>query len=50
MIFALGLVFGGASGGITYALTADSGVALLVGVAAAILTWLGVASIIFIDD
>ncbi|MEU3426617.1 hypothetical protein [Streptomyces gardneri] len=50
MTFILGLLLGGLSGGITYALTADSGAALVVGIIAAVLTWLGLATLLIADD
>ncbi|ELP64167.1 hypothetical protein PV735_05420 [Streptomyces turgidiscabies] len=49
-LFLLGLALGGISGGVTYGLTADSGVAGIVGVIAAVLTWFGLATVIFGDD
>ncbi|MFF5972248.1 hypothetical protein ACFY7C_12085 [Streptomyces sp. NPDC012769] len=50
MIFALGLILGGLSGGVTYGLTTDGGAALLVGVIAAVLTWCGLATLLIADD
>ncbi|MGW8762351.1 hypothetical protein ACWGN5_07610 [Streptomyces sp. NPDC055815] len=50
MILLLGLVLGGLSGGITYALTAEASLALLVGIVATVLTWLGAATLLFLDD
>ncbi len=48
--FILGVVLGAISGGVTYGLTTDGQLAALVGVVAAVLTWLGVAALIFADD
>ena len=49
-VFILGIVLGAISGGITYGLTADGQLAAIVGIVAAVLTWLGVATLIFADD
>lgn len=49
-LFLLGLVLGGISGGVTYGLTTDGQVAAIVGGIAAILTWLGIATLIFAND
>ncbi|MFJ6935714.1 hypothetical protein [Streptomyces sp. NPDC101132] len=49
-LFVLGLVLGVISGGFTYGLTADGGLASLVGVGAAVATWLGVALLVVVDD
>lgn len=46
----LGLALGGISGGVTFGLTANSQVAAIVGIIAAALTWLGIATLIFADD
>ncbi|MEU6057967.1 hypothetical protein [Streptomyces sp. NPDC047097] len=48
--FIVGLLFGGLSGGITHALTGDSRLAVIVGLIAAVLTWLGGATLIVLDD
>lgn len=49
-IFILGIVFGAISGGVTYGLTAEGQLAAIVGIVAAVLTWLGIASLIIADD
>ncbi|MFE7073780.1 hypothetical protein ACFU96_27205 [Streptomyces sp. NPDC057620] len=49
-IFLLGLVLGGISGGVTFSLTADGQLAAIIGIIAAVLTWLGLATLIFADD
>jgi hypothetical protein len=49
-VFILGVVLGAISGGVTYGLTADGQLAAIVGVAAAVLTWLGLATLIIADD
>lgn len=49
-LFLLGIVTGGLSGGITYALTADTAVALVVAAIAAGLTWLGIVTFLVADD
>lgn len=48
--FLLGLVLRAISGGATYGLTADGQLAAIVGAIAAVLTWLGIASLIIADD
>lgn len=48
--FLLGLALGAASGGVTYWSTHDGGLSALVGGAAAVLTWLGIAALIFVFD
>ncbi|WP_394436208.1 hypothetical protein [Streptomyces sp. SGAir0957] len=49
-LFLLGLALGGISGGVTFGLTADGQLAAIVGGIAAVLTWLGIAALIFVDD
>ncbi|MER8083815.1 hypothetical protein ABTZ57_01300 [Streptomyces sp. NPDC094048] len=49
-LFLLGLTLGGASAGTTYWWTADSQAAAVVGIIAAVLTWLGVTTFIALDD
>lgn len=49
-LFLLGVALGGISGGVTYALTADGQLAAILGVIAAVLTWLGIATVIFAND
>ncbi|WND34013.1 hypothetical protein RI578_06755 [Streptomyces sp. BB1-1-1] len=49
-VFLAGLLLGGASGGVTYGMTADDQLAVIAGVIATVLTWLGCAFLIFIDD
>ncbi|MBE4790990.1 hypothetical protein [Streptomyces caniscabiei] len=49
-LFLLGLLLGGISGGVTYGLTAEGQIGAIVGAAAAVLTWLGCAAVIFVDD
>lgn len=49
-LFLLGLVLGGISGGVTFGLTADGQLAAIIGIIAAVLTWLGLATLIFADD
>ncbi|MGW4493766.1 hypothetical protein [Streptomyces sp. NPDC004376] len=49
-VFVLGLLLGAVSGGVTYGLTVDTPLAAIVGMAAAFLTWLGIATLIFVDD
>lgn len=48
--FLAGLALGGISGGVTYALTTDDHLAALAAVIAAVLTWLGVATLLLFDD
>lgn len=48
--FILGLVLGALSGGVTFGLTADGQLAAIIGVIAAVLTWLGLATLIIADD
>lgn len=50
MTFIIGLLLGGISGGLTYALTDDSELGLIVGVIVTVLAWLGVAGILVLDD
>ncbi|MEU2075462.1 hypothetical protein [Streptomyces sp. NPDC013489] len=50
MTFLLGLILGGLSGAITYALTTDTTTALIIGAIAAVLTWLGLATLLIADD
>ena len=49
-LFILGLALGALSGGVTYGLTTDGQTAAIVAAAATILTWLGIACVIFLDD
>ncbi|MFE3049574.1 hypothetical protein ACFXIY_21280 [Streptomyces albidoflavus] len=49
-LFFLGLLLGGLSGGVTFGLTADGQIAAIVGAIAAVLTWLGIATLLFADD
>ncbi|MFI6032987.1 hypothetical protein ACIBBD_02155 [Streptomyces sp. NPDC051315] len=49
-VFILGIVLGAISGGVTYGLSADGQLAAIVGAIAAVLTWLGIASLIIADD
>ncbi|WP_416975633.1 hypothetical protein [Streptomyces sp. 4F14] len=48
--FILGLVLAALSGGITYGLTTDGQLAAIVGTIAAVLTWLGIATLLIADD
>lgn len=48
--FLLGLVLGGISGGVTFALTTNGQLSALIAAIAAVLTWLGIAALIFADD
>lgn len=50
MTFLLGVILGAVSGGLTYALTAEGLLALIIGAVVMILTWLGFAGVIVIDD
>ena len=49
-LFILGLALGGISGGVTFGLTADGQLAAIVGIIAAVLTWFGLATLLFADD
>jgi hypothetical protein len=49
-VFVLGVALGAISGGITYGLSADGQLAAIVAVVAAVLTWLGIATLIIADD
>ncbi|MFE6362917.1 hypothetical protein ACFVP3_23325 [Streptomyces sp. NPDC057806] len=49
-VFLAGLLLGGLSGAVTYGLTADGHLAGLAGVIAAVLAWLGVATLLLFDD
>ncbi|MER6240771.1 hypothetical protein ABT185_32800 [Streptomyces clavifer] len=49
-IFLLGLFLGGVSGGIAQHFTGDPQLATAVGAVAAIATWLGTATLIFVFD
>lgn len=49
-LFLAGLLLGGASSGLTYMITADGQLALVAGAVATVLTWLGCAALIFLDD
>jgi hypothetical protein len=49
-LFLLGLVLGGLSGGVTYALTNDGQLAAILGAVAMVLTWLGLATLVIADD
>jgi hypothetical protein len=49
-VFLLGVALGGISGGLTHGLTTDSHLAVLVGIIAAVLTWLGIAALIIAND
>jgi hypothetical protein len=50
LTFLCGLFFGGLSGAVTYYLSADSTAAVLLGVLAAVCTWLFGPTVIFGDD
>lgn len=49
-LFLLGILLGAISGAGTYFATTDGQLAGIVAAAVAVLTWLGVAAVIFIDD
>ncbi|MGW1961741.1 hypothetical protein ACWCPD_15865 [Streptomyces sp. NPDC001935] len=49
-IFLAGLLLGTLSGGITYGMSLDVQLAAIAAGAAAVLTWLGCAALIFLDD
>lgn len=49
-LFLLGLLLGAISGVVTYGLTADSQLASIAGIIAAVLTWLGLATFLAFDD
>jgi hypothetical protein len=49
-VFLLGLVLGGISGSVTFGLTADGQLAAIIGAFAAVLTWLGLATLLIADD
>jgi uncharacterized membrane protein len=49
-VFIGGLLLGGLSGAVTYAGTADGQLAAAVAAVVAVLTWLGFACVIFLDD
>ena len=49
-LFLLGLLLGALSGGVTYALTTDNQLASIAGIIAAILTWIGCATLLALDD
>lgn len=49
-VFILGLILGGLSGGGTYWLTDNPAVAVLAGVIAAAVTWLGTSLLLILDD
>lgn len=49
-VFLAGLGLGGISGAVTYRLTLDGHLAGLAGLIAAVLTWLGVATLLLFDD
>ncbi|WP_159042117.1 hypothetical protein [Streptomyces sp. TP-A0875] len=48
--FLAGLILGALSGVVTYALTGEQGPALAAAAVVAVLTWLGVAAVLFLDD
>jgi hypothetical protein len=50
LVVILGVVLGAISGGVTYGITADGQLAAIVGAVAAVLTWLGIATLIIADD
>ena len=49
-VFFAGLLLGALSGGITYGMSLDGQLALIAGAVATVLSWLGCASVIFLDD
>ncbi|MFF8409006.1 hypothetical protein [Streptomyces omiyaensis] len=49
-LFLLGLALGAISGGVTYGLSGDGQLAGIVTAAAAVLTWLGLATLLIVDD
>ncbi|MGW4602723.1 hypothetical protein ACWENS_05535 [Streptomyces sp. NPDC004532] len=49
-MFVLGLVLGAVSGGVTYLATASPTLAAVAGGVAAVLTWCGVVTFLFLDD
>ncbi|MCM1977183.1 hypothetical protein [Streptomyces sp. G1] len=49
-VFAAGLLLGGMSGLITYLMSGDGQLAAIAAAIAAVLTWIGCAFLIFIDD
>lgn len=49
-VFLAGVLLGGLSGGGTYACTGDGHLAAAAGVAAALATWLGIATVLLFDD
>ncbi|GAQ52092.1 hypothetical protein [Streptomyces acidiscabies] len=49
-LFILGIVLGALSGAITYGLTTDGQLAAIVGAITAVLTWLGIATLLIADD
>ncbi len=48
--FILGLLLGAISGAVTYGLTVDGQLAAIVGAITAVLTWLGIATLLIADD
>lgn len=49
-LFLAGLALGGISSGLTYAYTGNPQLTAAAGILAAIITWLGIASVIYIHD
>ena len=49
-LFLLGLLLGALSGAITYVTTADGLLAAIVGLLAALVTWLGAAAVVIVLD
>lgn len=49
-LFLLGLTLGAISGAVTYWLTADNQLAAIVGIIAAVLTWIGCATLLALDN